>query len=50
MAQLLAAQRAFAGGDAEGVKLLYSHQDDVTVFGGFGRFERGWAEVGPRLE
>ena len=50
MAQLLAAQRDFAGGDVAGIKRLYSHREDVTVFGGFGGFERGWAEVGPRLE
>jgi SnoaL-like domain len=50
MAQLLAVQRDFANGDAAGLKRLYSHRDDVTVFGGFGGFERGWAEVGPRLD
>ena len=50
MSQLSAAQRDFAGGDASGTKRLYSHREDVTVFGGFGGFERGWAEVGPRLE
>ncbi len=50
MAQLLAAQRAFISGDATGIKRLYSHCEDVTVLGGFGGFERGWAEVGPRLD
>jgi ketosteroid isomerase-like protein len=49
MAQLLTAQRAFMNGDATGLQRLYSHRDDVTVMGGFGGFERGWAEVGPRL-
>jgi ketosteroid isomerase-like protein len=49
MAQLLAAQRDFMNGDAGGLQRLYSHRDDVTVMGGFGGFERGWAEVGPRL-
>lgn len=28
---------------------LFSHEDDVTVMGGFGGLERGWPEVGPRL-
>jgi len=37
-------------GDAEPLKRLYSHHDDVTLLGGFGGFERGWKEVGPRLE
>jgi hypothetical protein len=50
MAQLPAMQVAFVDGDAEGIKRLYSHRDDVAVFGGFGGYERGWAEVGPRPE
>jgi ketosteroid isomerase-like protein len=37
-------------GNPQPLKLLYSHRDDVTVLGGFGGFERGWSEVGPRLE
>lgn len=49
MAQLATAQRDFMNGDASGLQQLYSHRDDVTVTGGFGGFERGWAEVGPRL-
>ena len=50
MARLAAAQRDFANGDAAGLRRLYSHREDVTVFGGFGGLEHGWAEVGPRLE
>ena len=50
MARLRAVQERFVNGDAAGIKELYSHRDDVTVFGGFGGYERGWAEVGPRLE
>jgi ketosteroid isomerase-like protein len=49
MAQLLTAQPDFMNGDATGLQRLYSHRDDVTVMGGFGGCERGWAEVGPRL-
>jgi ketosteroid isomerase-like protein len=49
MSELLAAQRDFMNGDATGLQALYSHGDDVTVMGGFGGVERGWAEVGPRL-
>lgn len=49
MTELEVAQRAFMNGDASGLQSLYSHRDDVTVMGGFGGFERGWAEVGPRL-
>jgi hypothetical protein len=43
MAQLATAQRDFMNGDATGRQRLYSHGDDVTVMGGFGGFERGWA-------
>jgi hypothetical protein len=49
MTELMSAQRAFMNGDAIGLQALFSHRDDVTVMGGFGGFERGWAEVGPRL-
>lgn len=47
MAQLPAAQRDFMNGDASGLQQLYSHRDDVTVMGGFGGFERGWARSRP---
>ena len=50
MVRLIAAQRDFANGDAAGIKRLFSHAEDVTVLGGFGGFEHGWSEVGPRLD
>jgi hypothetical protein len=50
MTRLAAAQRDFANGDAAGLKGLYSHREDVTVYGGFGGCERGWSEVAPRLD
>jgi ketosteroid isomerase-like protein len=50
MIQLTAAQRDFVKGDAAGIKRLFSHREDVTVLGGFGGFEHGWKEVGPRLD
>lgn len=49
MIELQAAQEAFMNGDAGPLQALFSHADDVTVMGGFGGVERGWAEVGPRL-
>jgi ketosteroid isomerase-like protein len=49
MTELAAAQRDFMNGDATSLQALYSHCDDVTVVGGFGGVELGWAEVGPRL-
>ena len=50
MTRLTAAQRDFVNGDATGIKRLFSHGEDVTVLGGFGGFEHGWKEVGPRLD
>lgn len=40
----------FVTGDAEAFKALWSHQPDVTIMGGWGAYEVGWAQVGPRLE
>jgi len=48
--QLLEALRRFVQGDAEPVKLLWSHADDVMIFGGWGAWEQGWAAVEPRLD
>jgi hypothetical protein len=48
--QLLEAQRRFVQGDAGPLKSLWSHRDDVTIFGGWGAYEQGWAAVEPRLE
>jgi ketosteroid isomerase-like protein len=48
-----AIQRAgstFLSGDAEPAKNFWSRADDVTIFGGWGAYELGWAQVGPRLE
>jgi ketosteroid isomerase-like protein len=44
------ANREMVKGNAEPLKQLYSHQEDITVLGGFGGFERGWSEVEPRLD
>jgi ketosteroid isomerase-like protein len=44
------ANRNLLQGDSTDLKNLYSHSDDVTVFGGFGGNERGWKEVGQRLD
>ncbi len=44
------ANTAMVQGDAEPLKRIYSHREDITVLGGFGGFENGWQEVGPRLD
>jgi ketosteroid isomerase-like protein len=43
------AQDAFQRGDAGPIKALWSHADDVTLFGALGGHERGWAAIGSRL-
>lgn len=45
-----AANTAMIQGNAQPLKELYSHREDITVLGGFGGFERGWSEVEPRLD
>jgi ketosteroid isomerase-like protein len=47
---LAAAAAAFVRGNAEPLKALFSHRDDVTILGAFGGFEQGWDLVGPRLD
>jgi len=46
----IAANREFIQGNPEPLKRLYSHADDITIFGGFGGLERGWLQVEPRLD
>ena len=47
--QYASAQNAFQRGDVEPIKALWSHADDVTLFGALGGHERGWAAIGSRL-
>lgn len=45
------ANREFFQGKPEALKALWSHGDDVTIFGGFGGIEeKGWKSVEPRLD
>jgi ketosteroid isomerase-like protein len=48
--QVQAAVRRFTNGDPNPYKACWSRADDVTICGGWGAYERGWAEVEPRLE
>jgi len=50
MAQLEAAEEEFARGRPAGFKALWSHAEDVTLCGAFGRVERGWENVAARLD
>ena len=47
--QLLDALRRLVQGDAEPYRSLWSHRDDVTIFGAWGADGLGWAAVEPRL-
>ena len=44
------ANQHFMAGDSAPVKALWSHADDVTICGGWGAYEKGWEQVGPRLD
>ncbi len=37
-------------GNPEPIKALFSHTEDVTIMGAWGAYERGWKQVGPRLD
>jgi ketosteroid isomerase-like protein len=48
LAQWETAQGRFINGDPGLWKQNASHGDDVSIFGAFGGYEKGWANVGPR--
>jgi hypothetical protein len=48
--QFTAAATAFAQGDPEPVKRLYSQADDVSLANPFGPAVRGWADVSAALD
>jgi ketosteroid isomerase-like protein len=50
IAELEAAEAEFAQGRPEAFKDLWSHADDVTIFGAFGNAVTGWSNVGKRLD
>ncbi len=44
------AQSRFVTGDPTLWKQNASQSDDATILGGFGGYEKGWSEVGPRYD
>jgi ketosteroid isomerase-like protein len=46
--QMRAATVGFINGKTEAWKEMCSHRDDATLFGGWGGYEMGWEELGPR--
>jgi ketosteroid isomerase-like protein len=50
VAHIQAISQRYINGEAAPFLACWSHADDVTIFGAWGAYERGWAQVGPRLE
>jgi ketosteroid isomerase-like protein len=48
--QVRTANQHFLAGDSAPYKACWSHTDEVTIFGGWGAYEKGWEQVGPRLD
>jgi ketosteroid isomerase-like protein len=48
--QVRTANQHFLAGDPAPYKACWSHADDATIFGGWGAYEQGWEQVGPRLD
>jgi hypothetical protein len=44
------ANEELLAGRGELLKECFSHGPDISLFGGFGGHERGWGEIGPRLD
>ncbi len=50
LTQMRTASNRFIQGDPTLWKQLCSHRDDATIMSGWGGFEKGWDEVGPRCD
>jgi ketosteroid isomerase-like protein len=48
--QMRAATTDFINGKTDAWKAMCSHRDDATLFGGWGGYERGWEQLGPRYD
>jgi len=48
--QVEAAVSHFTTGDPAPYKAWCSHTDDISFMGGWGAYEQGWEQVGPRLD
>jgi|SRR5579884_2898237 len=48
--ELEAASSAFASGDPAPFSALWSHTEDITIMGAWGAYEKGWEQVGPRMD
>lgn len=50
IAKLESAEHEFAQGRSAAFKALWSHRDDVTLYGAFGGLASGWQHVAARLD
>jgi ketosteroid isomerase-like protein len=50
VAHIQVVSQQYLNGDPAPFQACWSRADDVTIFGAWGAYERGWAQVGPRLE
>jgi ketosteroid isomerase-like protein len=48
--QVRAVSQQYLNGDPAPFQACWSHAEDVTIFGAWGAYERGWEQVGSRLE
>jgi hypothetical protein len=50
LAQANRANDELLQGRGGAIRACFSHREDITLFGGFGGYERGWSQIGPRLD
>jgi hypothetical protein len=50
LGDLNVALNAFVRGDAGPYKALWSHTEEISIFGAFGGHERGWTVLATRLD
>jgi hypothetical protein len=48
--RMRAATVDFINGKTDAWKAMCSHRADATLFGGWGGYERGWEQLGPRYD
>jgi ketosteroid isomerase-like protein len=48
--QMRTATVEFINGKTDAWKAMCSRRDDATLFGGWGGYERGWEQLGPRYD
>ncbi|MEO8605691.1 MAG: nuclear transport factor 2 family protein [bacterium] len=44
------ANEALLAGSSAALRACFSHGEDISLYGGFGGHEVGWAQIGPRLD